>query len=503
MTTTVTINGVTYTDDQMDNGNHVLYFFPMLQDLMTVIATVAINTAALDAAVAEVEAKTLIATTAANEAAASAASAVLAPGTSATSTTSLSVTAGIKTLTIQTGKMFVIGQHVIIADTTSPATRQMTGIVSAHNSGTGALTVEVSASGLIGAGTVATWTISLSGVRGMSSVLTLPMLSTSAALQTCISPMMPIFDSSHAIAAVDFIRIMWAGSQFVAVPSAASVNVFTSPDLKVWTARSVSGASWAWTIRNNGANLIACQSSGNAPCKSTNGGVTWTPATALPVVLNPVNAAYTSGGVFFVGTTTAGYVSTDNGTTWSASQTLPHTSSNVMTIGNLMLSYSTGSGTYYTSSTGLTGSWTARTMPASITAASIYDDGSNGLILVPTDTTRNFWGSTDGINWTDLGFNPSSYVHGGINAATYYVPMKINGCWVIGSNHAGIGSVLVKHGSAKWMPTQTWASPLSLTTAKFSLVANNGSGTYGVKPAGSNNIMIADNSSTKCIGFFI
>lgn len=77
---------------------------------------------------------------------------------SATSTTSLAVGTGAKSLTIQTGKNFQIGQSVRIASTASPA-NYMDGQVTAHNNTTGALTVEVSSVG--GSGTLAAWTISI------------------------------------------------------------------------------------------------------------------------------------------------------------------------------------------------------------------------------------------------------------------------------------------------------------------------------------------------------
>lgn len=102
------------------------------------------------------------ATTKAGEAAASAASALNAPGTSATSTTSLIVGPGSRSLTLaQTGKAFAIGQQVRIADTADAATNWMQGIITAFNSGTGAMTVAVAASA--GTGTISAWTVSLAG----------------------------------------------------------------------------------------------------------------------------------------------------------------------------------------------------------------------------------------------------------------------------------------------------------------------------------------------------
>lgn len=108
-----------------------------------------------------------IATTKAGEAAASAASALNAPGTSATSTTSQAIATGSKTVTIQTGKVFAVGQTVVLASAANVA-NQMIGQITAHNSGSGSLTVNVSAVG--GSGTFADWIISLSALNPGTSV---------------------------------------------------------------------------------------------------------------------------------------------------------------------------------------------------------------------------------------------------------------------------------------------------------------------------------------------
>lgn len=96
---------------------------------------------------------------AAASATASAQSAVLSPGTNATSTTSLTISAGSKTLTIQTGKLFAVGQFVLIASAASPQNFMLAQITS-HDSNTGALAVSVSSTE--GSGTFASWVISLS-----------------------------------------------------------------------------------------------------------------------------------------------------------------------------------------------------------------------------------------------------------------------------------------------------------------------------------------------------
>lgn len=138
-------DGSTVTDDSnattgLANGGHRTRFVPALAQ----VVAVAQNTV-----------------TKANEAAASAISAVNAPGTNATSTSSVAIGTGSKTFTIQTGKAFVVGQFVVAADTSAPSTNYMVGQITAHNSGTGSLTINATLTA--GSGTLTAWTIALTG----------------------------------------------------------------------------------------------------------------------------------------------------------------------------------------------------------------------------------------------------------------------------------------------------------------------------------------------------
>ena len=151
--TSVTVNGNTYNDgdvapNNMGNGGHRTYFMPMLSD-----------------AVADLAAKQAASSSSASTAAAAAVTAVNAPGTSATSITSDTIALGSTTITIQTGKSLVVGMSVKIASTASP-TNWMAGDITAYNSGTGDLTVNVTS--ILGSGTVSAWTVSLSGPAGSS-----------------------------------------------------------------------------------------------------------------------------------------------------------------------------------------------------------------------------------------------------------------------------------------------------------------------------------------------
>lgn len=79
----------------------------------------------------------------------------------ATSVTSNTIGTGSKSFTIETAKGFVVGQFVIIASTASPG-NYLIGQVTSYNAMTGALVVDVTATG--GSGTFADWTIAVTAV---------------------------------------------------------------------------------------------------------------------------------------------------------------------------------------------------------------------------------------------------------------------------------------------------------------------------------------------------
>jgi len=146
-----------------DEGDAFMAALPTFGTQMAAIGAQAetnASTAAADAATASAAAST---------ASAAAVTAVNAPGTSATSTTSLTIGLGSKSLTIQTGKAFAVGQPVTIADNAAPATNWMAGNISAHTPGTGAITVNVLRTS--GSGTIASWTVALAGPVNTATTL--------------------------------------------------------------------------------------------------------------------------------------------------------------------------------------------------------------------------------------------------------------------------------------------------------------------------------------------
>jgi hypothetical protein len=101
------------------------------------------------------------ASTSAATAVAAASSAINAPGTNATSTTSITPVIGANAFTLaQTGKTFVVGQFVTVADATTPTSKFFNGAITSFNSGTGAITVNAMVTA--GSGSGSNWVITAS-----------------------------------------------------------------------------------------------------------------------------------------------------------------------------------------------------------------------------------------------------------------------------------------------------------------------------------------------------
>ena len=80
---------------------------------------------------------------------------------SASSASALTLGTGVKSLTVEAGKGFVLGQPIVVAETATP-TNNMIGTVTSYNSTTGALVVNVTSKN--GTGSASAWTISVSSV---------------------------------------------------------------------------------------------------------------------------------------------------------------------------------------------------------------------------------------------------------------------------------------------------------------------------------------------------
>lgn len=87
-----------------------------------------------------------------------------------TSTTTVTLGTGSKTFATQPGLAYIPGVYVAVVDSTAPNTNAMTGVVTAYNDDTGALTINSLLSK--GTGDVSTWAISLSGPPGSDAAVT-------------------------------------------------------------------------------------------------------------------------------------------------------------------------------------------------------------------------------------------------------------------------------------------------------------------------------------------
>jgi hypothetical protein len=161
-TATFPLTGHTYTDDSdpntgLDGGGHVARFVPALADVVLACADLVTK---INTAYDTIDNKVLTGTTYMDAVAATVAQSA---STSATSVTSMTGSISPKTFTLaQTGKAYSLGQTVNIADST--VTVVMSGLITAYNSTTGVMTVNVGT--LLGAGTFSSWVISVGAAGG-------------------------------------------------------------------------------------------------------------------------------------------------------------------------------------------------------------------------------------------------------------------------------------------------------------------------------------------------
>lgn len=217
-------------------------------------------------------------------------------------------------------------------------------------------------------------------------------------------------------------QCIFGSSLFVAASNTAQSNVATSADGEVWTLRAMP-SSKIWTISTNGSDkFIATVGGETTTAKSTNG-TSWASATALPA-----NAHASYGTPAFNGSTclvfgqSAGtnFVSTDNGASWSSAQTLPaNSTTSPFAIGGLFWYYAGGT-TAYTSATGLTGSWTARTLPITPGVTYIHKTAGGAIAIAVQATGAPVYETYDGIS-----FSLANYVSG----AGGNIPLNVNGVY--------------------------------------------------------------------------
>ena len=242
------------------------------------------------------------------------------------------------------------------------------------------------------------------------------------------------------------VAIFADSTNFIASAAAnTSLSIQTSPDAVTWTTRTTPNVAGINAILGDGTNIVAVPDSTGvvtAAIYSANSGVAWTAtatagvntaASAQPSVLCQAPTLGTVGRFLLI--TSSGQVATsdDRGVTWTVySHGTGFTFLVACWTGTKYIALTTTQGTIMTSTTGLTGSWTAQAVAFpqswSSTLAHIVSDGagkvlivdvSAGAVTVSTDSmatysTRSFASNAISPASTQAAFNLSvpSYANG-------------------------------------------------------------------------------------------
>lgn len=87
-----------------------------------------------------------------------------------TSVSSVAIGSGTKNFTVEPNQLFIVGNFVLAVDAAN-INNYMLGQIVSYNESTGALVLSVSATGFNGSGTKTAWTITVSGMQGVSGSL--------------------------------------------------------------------------------------------------------------------------------------------------------------------------------------------------------------------------------------------------------------------------------------------------------------------------------------------
>ena len=190
---------------------------------------------------------------------ASAASAVNSPGTNATSTSSTLISTGSKSLTVQTGKLFVVGQPVMIARTSAPGTTWMAGNVTSYDSGTGALVVNVVWTA--GSGTFTDWTISLAGPANPAAInkagdTGIGSLTMSGDLTAPNVTVTGLLDYDDTVVLIGTNTTAVKSRTYVFTAAAVALTMPAAPQAGDWVRVVNRGGSATCAIARNGSNIM-------------------------------------------------------------------------------------------------------------------------------------------------------------------------------------------------------------------------------------------------------
>lgn len=196
-------------------------------------------------------------------------------------------------------------------------------------------------------------------------------------------------------------------SIFIAGPSGSSANVSSSADGRAWVLRAMPSTK-LWVPASSGSGFVAVNTTDTATASSA-AGTTWAGATALASTpTSPATSFAAISGRYLVrgsASTTTLYLTVDDGANWTTETAPAANLDSIFSVSGLFFARAS-TGAYYTSATGTTGSWTLRALPGSCDVVAQDADGSL-IARVSGSLVDNFQRTTDGINWTDLGFLPA------------------------------------------------------------------------------------------------
>lgn len=209
--------------------------------------------------------------------------------------------------------------------------------------------------------------------------------------------------------------VSYSGSEdlFIASDSsAANTFVASSVDGSSWTLRDTT-SSGKWAIGSDGVTFLMCDLTPGLTIK-TPGSSDWTSGgTNLPGNPNTDarNAPVSPGLATFLicGASGTIYRTTNRGGIWT-SETFPGTGPGALfwiADASLLWGYSATT-TAYTSATGTTGSWTARTLPEAPSSSTSFWMSFGYLCY--RSTTDKIYITNDAINWTDISITHASSI---------------------------------------------------------------------------------------------